>query len=77
MIEFIILWEKIGDAPARQVGYAQLTSWHTDESYKLFNDIENWKEAVKDYKGFPVKRFSTPERFIKDISEIEGIDKDG
>lgn len=76
MKTFIILWEKIGDSPERPVGYAQRVAYSSD-SDKMFNDIKNWKEAVKDHKGFPVKRFSTQEQFMPDISAIGGIDKDG
>ena len=78
MIErrFTVLWEKVGDGPKKIVGYTQRISY-SSESDKLFNDIEFWKNAVQDWKGFPVKRFTTSEGFIYDISEVKGIDQDG
>jgi len=71
-----VLWEKVGDGLPQIVGYAQKVAYNS-VSDKLFIDIHNWTEAVKDHNGFPVKRYITPERFIQSVSDIGGLNQDG
>lgn len=72
-MELCILWEKIGDAPAKVVGYTQISSSTLYGQSTWSKEIENWIEALKDYNGFPVERYITRERLIRKVSDIKGL----